>query len=327
MVLRKLGIKREKKPVYMFFSGKGGVGKTSIAAATSLWLSGKGRKVLIISTDPAHSLSDSFEMKIGGEVKQISKNLFGVEIDPQLAMREYKEKFTPQIEGMDYLKGLGLEDTFDIAGMTPGIDEIASFDKFLQYMNEGEYDVIIFDTAPTGHTLRFLSLPDILDSWVGKMIKIRMKFAGLANIFKKILPFGNPDEDYPKFGTEQLEIMKDRIEQARKILTDPERTKYNLVLIPEEMAILESERSLEVLKSYGIPVDSIIVNQLTPENKKCDFCMERRKHQLERLKVIRKKFRDFRIIELPLFREEVRGMDMLEKLGRKLHEARKSLQE
>ncbi|UCD03252.1 MAG: ArsA family ATPase, partial [Candidatus Aenigmatarchaeota archaeon] len=133
MVLKKI-VKREKDTRYLLFAGKGGVGKTSLAAATAVHLSNKGKKVLIISTDPAHSLSDSFETKIGGEEKKIGKNLYAVEIDPQKAMHEYKDKIMPKIEGVESLKGLGLGDTFDMMGMAPGIDELAAMDKFLQYM-------------------------------------------------------------------------------------------------------------------------------------------------------------------------------------------------
>jgi arsenite-transporting ATPase len=317
MGLRDL-VKREKDTKYYFFSGKGGVGKTSVAAATALNFSNNGKKVLIISTDPAHSLSDSFETKIGGEVKKLKKNLFAVEIDPKKAMEEYKEKFAPQLEKIEYLKGFGLEEGFDIAGMTPGIDEIAAFDKFLQYMHSKDYDVIIFDTAPTGHALRFLSLPDILDSWVGKVIKIRMKFAGIANLLKKVLPFGKEGEE-PKFGTEQLEAMKKRVEEAKNILTDPEKTHYNIVMIPEEMSILESERAMETLKEFNIPVETVIVNQLIPANPSCNFCTEKRKLQQERMKKIRKNFRGFKILEIPMFQEEVKGFRMLEKVGKEVY--------
>ncbi len=141
----------ERNPEYYFFSGKGGVGKTSCAAAKALEFSRKGKKTLIVSVDPAHSLSDSFDTRIGGEVKKLGKNLFAVEIDPARAMSEYKERFSSQIEQIDGLAKLGIGETFDIAGMTPGIDEIAAFDKFLHYMQNKEYDIIIFDTAPTGH--------------------------------------------------------------------------------------------------------------------------------------------------------------------------------
>lgn len=309
--------KRDTK--YFFFSGKGGVGKTSIAAATSLWFSQKmKKKVLIISTDPAHSLSDSFEIRIGGEIKKLKRNLFAVEIDPKKAMQEYKERFIPKIEKVEFLKRLGLDSMFDVAGVTPGIDEIAAFDKFLQYMQNRDYDVVIFDTAPTGHALRFLSLPDVLDSWVGKLIKMRVRFAGIANLVKKVLPFGEPEEKQG-LGTDQLDAMKKRIKEAKDILSNPGKTYYNIVMTPEELTIFESERSLKVLKEYGIPVKTIIVNDLIQENPACEFCTEKRKLQQERLKTIMKKFSEFRIMKLPLYKEEVKGFEMLERVGKELY--------
>ena len=314
-----LGFGKRETQFYLF-GGKGGVGKTSIAAATALYFAEKGKKTLIISTDPAHSLSDSFETKIGGDIKKLRKNLFAVEIDPKKAMQDYKEKITPHMEKLEFLKGLGLDETFDFAGSTPGIDEMAAFDKFLQYMQSKDYDIIIFDTAPTGHTLRFLSLPDILDSWIGKMIGIRLKFAGVINTFKKFLPFGETsEEDEKKLGTEQLEAIKESIRKAREILSNSERTHFNLVLIPEAMSIYESERSLSILKEYGIPVKTIIVNQLIPENKGCPFCREKRRLQMERMKEIRKKFKGCDIVEVPLYKEEVKGFKMLEKVGKELY--------
>lgn len=313
-----LGLGKRETQFYLF-AGKGGVGKTSIAAANALHFANSGKKTLIISTDPAHSLSDSFETKIGGDIRKLRKNLFAVEIDPNKAMSEYKEKMTPQIEKMDFLKGLGLEDTFDFAGSTPGIDEMAAFDKFLQYMQSKDYDVIVFDTAPTGHTLRFLSLPDVLDSWLGKMISIRMKLSGFINTFKKLMPFGEPKEDEKKLGTEQLDAIKERIEKAREILSDKEKTHFNLVMIPEAMSIYESERSVEILKEYNIPVETIIVNQLIPENRKCPFCTEKRKLQQERVKEILKKFKGYKLQKIPLHKEEVKGFDMLDKVGKELY--------
>ncbi len=317
MGLRKM-LGKEKKTEFFFFSGKGGVGKTSMAAATALRFAKKGKKVLVISTDPAHSLADSFDKKIGGEVKKLDKNLYAVEIDPKKAMAEYKAKLMPQIEKIDMLKGLGLGDMFDMADSAPGIDEVAAFDKFLQYMNSNEYDIIIFDTAPTGHALRFLSLPDVLDSWVGKMIKIRMKFSGMANMIKRILPFGESD-DTPQLGTEQLDEMKKRIEQAKQLLSDPARTHYNIVTIPEQMAILESDRCIQTLKEYNIPVETLIVNQLIPKNSRCVFCTEKRETQQKRLKEIESTFAKLEIKEMEMFKEEVRGTRMLENVGKMLY--------
>ena len=316
MLLKGL-VKRKRDTKYMLYAGKGGVGKTSMAAAAAMHLSGKGNKVLLISTDPAHSLSDSFETKIGGEVKRLKRNLSAVEIDPKLAMKEYKDRFMPQIEKAQMLKGLGLGDAFDMMGMTPGIDEIAAIDKFLHYMQSSDYDAVIFDTAPTGHTLRFLSLPDVLDSWVGKMIMIRMKLEGVTSMVKRFLPFAQQDEKKDS-GLDQLQAMKTRVEEAKKVLSDPKKTEYNIVMIPEEMSILESERSLEALRQYSIPVHGVIVNQIIPRNAHCPFCREKREQQLLRLKAIREKFGKLPIREVELRRQEMRGFGMLEKLGKEI---------
>ncbi len=312
-------LSRKKDPDFFLFSGKGGVGKTSISAATAVWFSEKKKKkTLIVSIDPAHSLSDSFETRIGGDIKKIAKNLYAVEIDPKKAMEEYKEKLAPQIEKMEMLRGMGIEGMFDAAGMTPGIDEIAAFDKFLHYTNSRDYDIIIFDTAPTGHALRFLSLPDVLNSWLGKMIKIRMKFSGIVNTIKKFMPFSDSSEE-TEIETDYLNDMKERIKSARAILSNPEKTHYNIILTPEDMSILESERSLGVLGNYDISVDMVIVNQILPLNPGCKFCTEKRKQQQERLKTINQKFGKFNVIEIPLFREEIKGMNELRKLGKLLY--------
>ena len=145
-----------------------GVGKTTVSAATALWCARVGKKTLIISTDPAHSLGDSFDRVIKHVPTPITQNLEAIEIDPDRAMDEYKEKMQMQ---QKYNDALGMfSEQFDVMSSSPGIDEVASFDKFMQYMNTDEYDVIIFDTAPTGHTLRLLSFPEMMDSWMGKMI-------------------------------------------------------------------------------------------------------------------------------------------------------------
>lgn len=310
----------KRNPEFYLFSGKGGVGKTSAAASKALEFSRQGKRTLIVSVDPAHSLSDSFDRKIGSEEKELAKNLHAIEIDPARAMAEYKEKFSSQIEKLDGLAQLGLGDTFDIAGMTPGIDEIAAFDKFLQYMQNSEYDVIIFDTAPTGHALRFLSLPDVLDSWLGKLIKIRMRFSGMIDLAKKLLPFGKEEEENArKIGADELDKMKERIKIARDILSDPKKTHYVIVSIPEAMSILESERSLKTLKEYKIPVETMIVNKIIPQNAACRFCSDKRKQQLKRVQEIREKFSHLNIMLLPLFKDEVHGFKMLEKVGKSLY--------
>lgn len=307
--------KKKGRTEFYFFSGKGGVGKTSMAAATALWLS-KARKVLVISTDPAHSLGDSYRTRIGGEIKKLKENLYAIEIDPEKALKEYKEKLSPQIEKIEFIKGLGLGDTFDIAGMTPGIDEIAAFDKFLKFMNSDEYDIIIFDTAPTGHALRFLSLPDVLDTWVGKVISLRMKFSALTSMFKKILPFGEDENREPQ--ADYLQEMKERIKKAKELLSDPKRTHFWLVMIAEQMSIYESERAMTALNSYGIKVEGVIVNQLIPPSS-CEFCVARRGMQSGNLRSIESGFRGAAIKTVGLQKHEINGFDALEKLGAELY--------
>lgn len=306
------------KTTFVFIGGKGGVGKTTVSAATALWTAQQGKKTLIISTDPAHSLSDSFERNIGHEPTPIKENLYAVEIDPEVAMQEYQAKMKEQSAmnpGMDM--GM-MQDQMDMAAMSPGIDEAAAFDKFLQYMTTDEYDIVIFDTAPTGHTLRFLSFPELMDSWVGKMIKIRRQVGAMAKAFKNILPFMGDEEEEDR-ALEDMEVTKKKIREARAVMADPDRTSFKMVVIPEEMSIYESERAMEALKKYNIFSDGVIVNQILPEETDCEFCEARRQLQQDRLKTIHKKFGNQLIAEIPLLNKEVKGFDTLKQVAEVLY--------
>jgi arsenite-transporting ATPase len=298
------------KTTFVFIGGKGGVGKTTISAATALWFARQGKKTLVISTDPAHSLSDSFEKNIGHNATPIAENLEAVEIDPEVAMQDYQAKMKEQQTlnpGMDM--GM-MQDQMDMATMAPGIDETAAFDKFMQYMTTDEYDIVVFDTAPTGHTLRLLSFPEMMDSWVGKMIKVRRQIGSMAKAFKNIMPFMG-DEDEEDKALEDMEVTKKQIKAARGVLADPERTSFKMVVIPEEMSIYESERAMEALAKFNMTADGVIVNQIQPEEADCEFCAARRKIQEQRLKTIHEKFGNQLIAQIPLQAEEVKGMAKL----------------
>lgn len=306
------------KTTFVFIGGKGGVGKTTVSAATALWFARHGKKTLIISTDPAHSLSDSFERNIGYNPTPIAENLEALEIDPDMAMQEYQAKMKEQQAlnpGMDM--GM-MQDQMDMASMSPGIDEAAAFDKFLQYMTTDEYDIVIFDTAPTGHTLRLLSFPEMMDSWVGKMIKVRRQVGSMAKAFKNIMPFMGDDEEEDR-ALEDMEETKKQIKEARGIMADPERTSFKTVIIPEEMSIYESERAMEALKKNNMLTDGVIVNQIQPEEADCEFCQARREIQKKRLEMIKEKFGNQVIAEIPLLNHEVKGMDELKKIGEILY--------
>lgn len=306
------------KTTFVFIGGKGGVGKTTISAATALWFARSGKRTLVISTDPAHSLSDSFEKNIGHNPTPIAENLEAVEIDPEVAMKDYQAKMKEQQAlnpGMDM--GM-MQDQMDMASMAPGIDETAAFDKFMQYMTTDEYDIVIFDTAPTGHTLRLLSFPEMMDSWVGKMIKVRRQIGSMAKAFKNIMPFMGDEEEEDR-ALEDMEKSKQQIKAARGVLADPERTSFKMVVIPEEMSIYESERAMEALGKYNMTADGVIVNQVQPEEADCEFCAARRKIQEQRLKTIHEKFGNQLIAEIPLQQEEVKGMDKLKGIAEVLY--------
>lgn len=326
MVLDKLSISDSDRTKYEFFSGKGGVGKTTLAASRVLHLSKQGKKVLVISTDPAHSLSDSFEEEIGPDETHLRENLWAVEIGPERAVEEFRDKISREdvmgemgLGGMDGLLGGGEEeDTENLASMTPGIDEMAAFDRFMDYMHREDYDHVVFDTAPTGHTLRFLSLPDVMESWVGKLIRIKSKISKLTGAFKGFMPFAEEEKESEN-RTEVLEELKKRIKDARDILQDGERTRFWLVMLPQEMSLYETERTVDQLEGYGIGVEDLIVNQILPENKDCGFCTNKRRRQLEVLEKTRDRFPDMELKRLRSFREEVKGYRLLGKVGERVY--------
>lgn len=311
----------------VMFGGKGGVGKTSCATSSAIWAAEHGRNTLIISTDPAHSLGDSlgFELLPGipTPIKGIN-NLSALEINPKVDMAEFSglANVNPLEEMgmggiMDSMPFLG--DLQDLSSTNPpGIDEALAFAKILEYIEtENNYDLIIFDTAPTGHTLRFLSLPETLSSWIGKLIKMRLK---MGNMFGSLKRFFTREEKKGDNSLEVLEKLNDAIIKAREDLIDPTKNSFVIVMIPEEMAILETGRLLNELMKFNIPVSNIIINQLYQEKiELCDFCKSRREMQLKNLTKIREIFKvklNKNLIEVPLFKEEVREYSRLIEMGK-----------
>lgn len=317
----------------VMFGGKGGVGKTSSAASAGIWAAEHGRKTLIISTDPAHSLGDSLGMELlAGEIVPVNgvENLFAMEINPSSSMDEFQE-----LTQMNPIEGMGMPDMMsnmpfmgdigELGGMNPpGIDEAMAFKQVLEFVEKDtDYDLIIFDTAPTGHTLRLLSLPETLSSWLVKLLKMKVKlknlFGTLGNLFKK------KDSKKEKDVTiDILEQSKDLILKARNDLQDPSINSFVIVMIPEEMAIAETGRLLNELIRYGIPNEIIIVNQLLRDTAElCDFCSSRKLMQQRNLDKIKEIFRnkmEKNLIEVPLFKEEIREYDKLKEMGEYLIE-------
>lgn len=310
----------------VMFGGKGGVGKTTCASSSAIWAAEHGRNTLIISIDPAHSLGDSLGVDLPpGEPKQIPgiDNLTALEINPKANISEFRglTNINPIEEmGMpDIMGGMPLmEDLQELTSMNPpGIDEALALLKMLEFVEtEHNYDLIIFDTAPTGHTLRFLSLPETLSGWIGKLIKMRIKFGNMFGAIKRIITREEKKEDN---SLKILERLNNSILNARDDLTNPLKNSFVIIMIPEEMAITETGRLLNELIKNNIPVSNIVVNQLYQDpSDLCNFCRARREMQQRNLIKIREIFNEKlgkNLIEIPLFKEEIRKYSKLKELG------------
>jgi len=300
----------------ILFGGKGGVGKTTCAVSTGLYLA-KDFKTLIISTDPAHSLSDSLGQKIGDEIKKVYpcaktfgvgakdiKNLSALEISAEAALSKFKVEHEDEIKKiLDTATYLDQEDIDSIFTLPiPGIDEIMGFKAIVDFIDEARFDKYIVDTAPTGHALRLLTLPELLDDWIKVMAKMRWKYRYMVETFAGKY---KPDE-----GDDFLFKMKKTVKKIESLLKDQSRCEFIAVTIPEDMAILETERLLNSLYSYGINVKQLVVNNVL-EKGDCAFCKERRKEQEKHINQIRKKFSNLKMTILPLQPREVKGINAL----------------
>ena len=314
----------------VMFGGKGGVGKTSCATSSAIWAAEHGRNTLIISTDPAHSLGDSLGLELPpGEKIPVNgiPNLTALEINPSADIAELQglTAMNPMedmgLSGMGMggiMEGFGMGDIQELAAMNPpGIDEAFAFGKLLEFIEtEHDYDLIIFDTAPTGHTLRFLGLPETLSGWIGKILKMRLKIGKMFGTIKRMFSREEKEEDN---SLEILEKYNNSILNARDDLMDPSKNNFVIVMIPEEMAITETGRLINELIKYEIPNTNIIVNQLYQDNAElCDFCKSRRNMQQRNLDKIREIFGQKmgkNLIEVPLFKDEVRKYDKLKEMA------------
>jgi len=310
----------------IMFGGKGGVGKTTCASSSAIWAAEHGRNTLIISTDPAHSLGDSLGVElppgVPTPIEGIS-NLTALEIDPKANMAEFQGITSVNPMEEMGLSGMGdmplMEDMQEFSSLSPpGIDEALAFAKVLEFIEtEHDYDLIVFDTAPTGHTLRFLSLPETLSGWIGKLLRLKLKIGKLFGAVKRMFTGGEKKKDNT---LELLEKLNSSILNARDDLINPNLNSFVIVMISEEMAIAETGRLLNELVKYNIPVSNIVVNQLYEDTRElCDFCKSRREMQQKNLLKIKDIFGEKLgkiLIEIPLFKEEIREYSQLKELGK-----------
>ena len=304
---------------FLFFGGKGGVGKTSMATATAIHAADLGIKTLLVSTDPAHSVSDCLDQQIGGdsysEVHNVF-NLFAIELNTDEAMRNYSDLVQTQDPTGALSDFLGDMDPTSLS--PPGADETVAFIQILEFIQNPEFELVIFDTAPTGHTLKLLQLPEITEGWLFRMIKMRKRLGGMMSGLKAFIGgTGVPSEDE---AFDKLEELKEQVEIARVHLANKSETEFIAVTIPNIMAIWETERLIRALYEVQFPIERIFVNQVQPENPSCSYCSARYNSHKVNLEKIRELYSDFALKEVPLFEFEVRGIDRLRNLANHLYQ-------
>jgi arsenite-transporting ATPase len=311
---------------YVLYGGKGGVGKTTMAAATALASARSGTETLVVSTDPAHSLGDTFGREIPGSPTRIREDvpLFAVEIDPDAALQKVGAfGGEGSFGGPENLLGEDGLDPF-LEGQFPGADEAAAMQLLLEYLDDDRFDRIVIDTAPTGHTLRLLELPELMETMVGRMASFRERLSAVGQQFGGLFGDDSDDGD-PEPG---LREQAARIERLRGLLQDPARTDFRIVTVPEEMAVEEAHRLDERLAAFDIPVSTVVVNRVmepveaivpeieageyvSPHLGDCPFCARRWEVQQSALERAQSLFMQYDVKRVPLFAEEVTGTAML----------------
>jgi arsenite-transporting ATPase len=290
----------------LFFGGKGGVGKTTCASAMALAASQAGKRVLLVSTDPAHSTSDIFERKIGPEPVPLLPNLHGLEIDGAFESQRYVATVKEQISGLfghHIVKEAGRQ--IDLAASMPGAEEMALFDRIggLIRGEDDRFDLIIFDTAPTGHTLRLIRMPELMEAWIRALSRSRRAMLGI-------------DQDD---ATDPVMLkLSERLENLREFrarLLSPRISAFVLVLVAERLPIEETSRAIDQLGEAGVTIGGLIVNRVLPATSPDPFLRSRHEQEQIYLDEIEVRFKKHARVRVPQLASDVHGVTTLEHLA------------
>lgn len=293
----------------IFFSGKGGVGKTTCSASYAVFSAKSGLKTLLVSTDPAHSTSDIFEKKIENNITNILPNLDAIEINGEKESKLYMDKVRVSLKQV--VSPIIIEEInkqIDAASISPGTEEAALFDKMIEIITEknNEYDRIIFDTAPTGHTVRLLTLPELLGAWIDTLIKKRSKSISLMSMANNNGNANNKEIEKD----EVIKILKkryDKINQAKNIMMNEKLLSFIFVINAEKLPIDETVKAINILEKYNILVEGLIVNKILPENMQDEFWISKKEQEQKYLDIIIKTFEGKKIFTLPLIQEDMKA--------------------
>jgi arsenite-transporting ATPase len=302
---------------YTFFGGKGGVGKTVLAGATALSLAGQGRRVMLASTNPVHSLSGLLGQDVFGKPTSVdgAQNLWAYEIDTKDTIERSKQEIREKIQW--FLKFADIstkaEDFVESATMNPAFEESAMFENMVDLMLKNEYDVYVFDTAPTANARRLLGMSKVYSLWVNKMLKSREE----ARSLRELLSFTKKKEADPLL--DYLVGFRDRMGQAQKLLTDDQQTAFFFVTLPEALPIAVITRFIGWFHEFGIPVGGVVVNMLIDRaqvnESSPEFVRNRVDMQARYMEDVWQKFEGMVRSTLPLYETEVRGVNMLKRMG------------
>ncbi len=303
----------------ILMTGKGGVGKTSVAAATGLRCAELGYRTLVLSTDPAHSLADSFDLELGHEPKSVRPNLWGAELDALMELEGNwgaVKRYITQVLQARGLDGIQAEEL----AILPGMDEIFGLVRMKRHYDEGTFDVLIIDSAPTGTALRLLSLPEVGGWYMRKFYKpfqnISVALRPLVEpIFRPIAGFSLPNKEVMDAPFEFYE----QIEALQKVLIDNTQTSVRLVTNPEKMVIKESLRAHAYLSLYNVSTDLIIANRIIPESVTDPFFKRWKENQAQYRQEIHDNFAPLPVKEVPLYSEEMCGLEALDRLKETLY--------
>ena len=319
----------------LLIGGKGGVGKTTVSSALAVLASQRGQKVLLVSTDPAHSLADAFGLApIGDSMTRLAPNLDGLELDPDREVEQHLAKVSAQLKRFTRPEMFAeIERQMRLTRQSPGAQEAAMLERIAQTIELGlsDYDLVIFDTAPTGHTLRLLSLPEAMAAWTQGMLQANQHSKKLGDVLDHLTPKAGRDLDNPigdpnqhstagmdernKAIAETLLARQRLLQRTREVLLDSKRTGLLFVLTPEKLPILETARAVVSLRQEQLPLAGLVVNRILPMGADGTFLAKRREQEQHHLAQIAKEFAELPRYPLTLQATDIQGLKALQQLA------------